>query len=59
LLAVGTLRELKDRPGDVITDGDVKVGRDEVLAVVSAFEGDGVPSVAELRDEIRREPFTP
>jgi farnesyl-diphosphate farnesyltransferase len=58
LLAVGTLRELKNRPGDVIADGDVKVGREEVLAVRSVFAGDGVPSVAELRDEIRREPFT-
>jgi farnesyl-diphosphate farnesyltransferase len=53
LLAVGTLRELKSRPADVIREGDVKVSRGEVLAIVAAFERDDIPSLETLQTEIQ------
>jgi farnesyl-diphosphate farnesyltransferase len=36
LLAVGTLRELEERPGDALSAGSVKVSRTEVRAVIAA-----------------------
>ncbi|MFB6268591.1 MAG: phytoene/squalene synthase family protein [Halobacterium sp.] len=39
LLAVGTMRELRERPGDVV-EGDVKVSRAEVHAVLAQVTGD-------------------
>ena len=39
LLAVGTMRELRDRPGDVVEE-DVKVSRAEVHAVLTQVTGD-------------------
>jgi farnesyl-diphosphate farnesyltransferase len=53
LLAVGTLRELKSRPADVIRNGDVKVSRNEVFAVIEALSGDNDPSVETLQAEIQ------
>lgn len=53
LLAVGTLRELKSRPEDVITEGDVKVSRDEVFAIIAAFDGDDTPSLETLQTEVQ------
>lgn len=41
LLAVGTLRELDDRPEDVLREGGIKISRAEVFAVVERF-ADGV-----------------
>lgn len=35
LLAVGTMRELRDRPADVVEEGNVKVSRQEVHAVLA------------------------
>ncbi|MFC4437094.1 MULTISPECIES: phytoene/squalene synthase family protein [Natrialbaceae] len=52
LLAVGTMRELRERPEDVVREGDVKICRAEVFAVIQQFE-DGV-SRSRLRD-LRRE----
>jgi farnesyl-diphosphate farnesyltransferase len=40
LLAVGTMRELGDRPGDVVREGNVKVDREEVHAVLALVAGD-------------------
>ena len=40
LLAVGTIRELKRRPADVIVEGDVKVSRAEVHAVLEQVYGE-------------------
>jgi farnesyl-diphosphate farnesyltransferase len=53
LLAVGTLRELKSRPADVIRNGDVKVSRNEVFAVIEALSGDDTPSIEALQAEIQ------
>jgi farnesyl-diphosphate farnesyltransferase len=52
LLAVGTMRELRERPEDVVREGDVKISRAEVYALLQRFEGD--VSRAHLR-ELRRE----
>lgn len=58
LLAVGTLRELIDRPEDALTDRGVKVSRQEVFAVVAAMTGSGgSDSLAELRRRIFTQPF--
>ncbi len=38
--AGGTMRELRDRPGDVVVDGDVKVSRAEVHAVLARVTDD-------------------
>ncbi|MFB6137029.1 MAG: squalene/phytoene synthase family protein [Halobacteriaceae archaeon] len=57
LLAVGTLRELDARPGEVVGGEPVKVSRAEVRAVVQRFEGDAEPDVAALRETIRRRPL--
>ncbi|WP_049894360.1 phytoene/squalene synthase family protein [Salinarchaeum sp. Harcht-Bsk1] len=57
LLSVGTLRELRDRPKDALTDGGVKVSRQEVLAVVHAANGTSPAGLSDLRETIAREPF--
>jgi farnesyl-diphosphate farnesyltransferase len=57
LLAVGTIRELEERPEDVLTEGDVKVSRSEVYALLESFSGEGNPSVADLRATMRRRPL--
>lgn len=53
LLAIGTLRELRARPADVIAEGDVKVSRPEVAALLGAFQGERTPSVTELQWQMR------
>ena len=57
LLAVGTIRELEERPEEVIREGDVKVSRSEVYAVMNSFAGGEDPSLADLRAKIRRRPL--
>ncbi|MEF8774220.1 MAG: phytoene/squalene synthase family protein [Halobacteriales archaeon] len=58
LLAVGTLRELQDRPGDALTPGGVKVSRQEVHAVVErALAGLDKEDLSELRATIDEQPF--
>jgi farnesyl-diphosphate farnesyltransferase len=57
LLSVGTLRELRERPGDALTATGVKVSREEVFAVVEAARRTGRDSLGELRTAIEGEPF--
>lgn len=57
LLAVGTLRELKESPEDALTERGVKISREEVYAVVGAMSRTGRGSIAEFRSVIAREPF--
>jgi farnesyl-diphosphate farnesyltransferase len=57
LLAVGTIRELEERPEDVIEEGDVKVSRSEVHALFSLFAGEENPSLEELRTKMRKRPL--
>ncbi|WIV65798.1 phytoene/squalene synthase family protein [Natrialbaceae archaeon AArc-T1-2] len=58
LLAVGTLRELRERPEDVVREGNVKVSRAEVYALLQQFE-DGVThaSIGDLREEMAEKPL--
>lgn len=57
LLAVGTIRELEARPGDVLRDGDVKVSREEVGALLELYALGDPPGVATLRERVRRAPL--
>ncbi|WP_265110980.1 phytoene/squalene synthase family protein [Halosolutus halophilus] len=58
LLAVGTMRELRERPEDVIREGDVKVSRAEVFALLQQFD-DGVSrsNLADLRTKMAEKPL--
>lgn len=57
LLAVGTIRELQKQP-DQVVNGDVKVSRAEVYALIQRFES-GVPreQIPDLRSTMEREPL--
>jgi farnesyl-diphosphate farnesyltransferase len=58
LLAVGTIRELRARPRDVITEGGVKVSREEVHAVIREFAtGADAEDVGRLREQIAQRPL--
>ncbi|WP_418282549.1 phytoene/squalene synthase family protein [Halorubrum sp. DTA98] len=57
LLAVGTLRELRTRPEDALTEAGVKISRQEVFAVMSVANEAGRESLAELRETIARTPY--
>jgi len=57
LLAVGTLRELRSRPEDALTEAGVKISRQEVFAVMSVAGEASRDSLAELRETISRTPF--
>ncbi|WP_232688229.1 phytoene/squalene synthase family protein [Halobacterium zhouii] len=58
LLAVGTIRELKRRPADVVVEGDVKVSRAEVQAVLEQVYGEfDQSSLAGLREQIAGAPL--
>jgi len=56
LLAVGTLRELRERPADVIAAGGVKMSRAEVKALLGQFDGPN-PSIAALRERMHEAPL--
>lgn len=57
-LAVGTLRELRANPRDVIKEGGVKISRAEVFAIIQRFQsGVSRSSLGELRGKIENEPF--
>jgi farnesyl-diphosphate farnesyltransferase len=56
LLAVGTLRELRHRPEDVIETGGVKISRREVQAVLGRFDGER-PSLGRLRRQMYETPL--
>ncbi|QGN06428.1 squalene/phytoene synthase family protein [Halorhabdus sp. CBA1104] len=57
LLSVGTLRELRDRPEDALTDGGVKISRQEVVAIVDAATEAGRDSIPDLRRTIAETPY--
>jgi farnesyl-diphosphate farnesyltransferase len=57
LLAVGTLREIETRPGDALTDAELKVSREEVSAIVRAAASAEQDSISELRTVAARAPF--
>ncbi|PSQ00349.1 farnesyl-diphosphate farnesyltransferase [Halobacteriales archaeon QS_4_69_31] len=57
LLAVGTIRELEERPEDVIEEGNVKVSRSEVHTLFTLFSGEDDPSLEELRSKMRQQPL--
>ena len=58
LLAVGTLRELERRPADPIEQGNVKVSRAEVQAVMRRFgQGATADDLGRLRERIRQRPL--
>jgi farnesyl-diphosphate farnesyltransferase len=61
LLAVGTSRELLERPEDVIQEGGVKISRSEVMALIQLFRSGGVERerIGELRSKIEDEPYSP
>ncbi|WP_440006001.1 phytoene/squalene synthase family protein [Halomicrococcus sp. SG-WS-1] len=58
LLAVGTLREVQDRPGDALRREGIKVDREEVHALMVALS-DGVEreAIADLRATVAETPF--
>jgi farnesyl-diphosphate farnesyltransferase len=57
LLAVGTLRELRCRPEDVVATGSVKISRAEVGAVLARFAGDDTPALGALRRQMEQAPL--
>ena len=57
LLSVATIRELKSRPKDALTESGVKVSRKEVLAVLDTAKDVSRDSVAALRDTISQRPY--
>jgi len=61
LLAVGTSRELLERPEDVVREGDVKVSRSEVLGLIQLFKSGDVEreNIGELRSQLEDEPYSP
>ena len=61
LLAVGTSRELLERPEDVIEEGGVKVSRAEVMGLIQLFKSDEIERerIGELRSQLEDEPFSP
>jgi farnesyl-diphosphate farnesyltransferase len=61
LLAVGTSRELLERPEDVVTEGGVKVSRAEVMGLIQLFKSGDVEreTIGELRSQLEDEPYSP
>jgi len=57
LLAVGTLRELLERPEDALSATGVKISRQEVFAVVTEMTGTTSDSLADLREDIAGQPY--
>lgn len=57
VLAVGTLRELEERPEDALTDTDVKVSRTEVFTVLEAATSASQDTVSEFRETVARVPL--
>ncbi|UPV74172.1 squalene/phytoene synthase family protein [Halorussus limi] len=60
LLAVGTSRELLERPEDVVEEGGVKVSRAEVMGLIQLFKSGNVERerIGELRSQLEDEPFS-
>jgi farnesyl-diphosphate farnesyltransferase len=59
LLAIATTRELRNRPEDVVFEGNVKVDRAEVIALLQLFEHEDVDpeAIGDLRERVAEEPF--
>lgn len=57
LLAVGTLRELSERPEDALRECGVKISRAEVLTIMAAAREGGREAIPRLRASIAAEPF--
>ncbi|ELZ07920.1 phytoene/squalene synthase family protein [Natrialba aegyptia] len=58
LLAVGTMRELRERPEDVVEEGNVKIARAEVYALIQQFEeGMSRSRLDELRSKMAEQPL--
>jgi len=57
LLAVGTLRELRERPEDVVETGTIKVPRAEVNALLSVFDRKNTPTIGSLREQMAAGPL--
>lgn len=57
LLSVGTLRELERRPEDALTEGGVKVSREEVFSVLETTATMSREEIPTLREAIRRQPL--
>jgi len=57
VLAVGTLRELDERPEDALTEAEVKVSRQEVFAVLEAASSASRETVSEFREIVASMPF--
>ncbi|WP_132060611.1 phytoene/squalene synthase family protein [Halorussus amylolyticus] len=58
LLAVGTLREVSERPRDAVRDRNIKISREEVHAVIGAFASEADrDAVGDIRERIARKPF--
>ncbi|MFC4407184.1 phytoene/squalene synthase family protein [Haloarchaeobius iranensis] len=58
LLAVATLRELRERPADVVREGGVKVSRMEVMAIIHWFRESGDRQALErVRQTIEQKPL--
>jgi len=57
LLAVATLRELADRPEDVIATGGVKISRAEVGAIIEAARGGTETDLGRLRERVASRPL--
>lgn len=58
LLAVGTIRELEDRPEDVFSEEGVKVSREEVFTLLGVFNSESSLSITQLYDQVKAQPFT-
>ncbi|MFQ3293706.1 MAG: farnesyl-diphosphate farnesyltransferase [Natrialbaceae archaeon] len=59
LLAIATTRELRKRPEDVVLDGNVKVDKAEVMALLQLFDQENLDpeAIGDLRKEIAEEPL--
>jgi len=58
LLAVATIRELRERPADVVTEGTVKVPRAEVTTLVARFsQGVNRATLSDLRARMTERPL--
>lgn len=57
LLAIGTIRELRARPAEVITEGTVNVSRAEVYAVMDVFAEETTPPLETVQRDIERAPL--
>lgn len=56
-LSVATIRELKARPEDALTEAGVKISRDEVLAIMAAAQDQDRDEISTLREQIARGPY--